>query len=80
MSEGKHPRTGEQLVEQRVPHEYKTARRLGGDYWLYVVFHCATTPQLHVVQDAARLGWKPVVAIEHYAVGVGEILGGSGEQ
>lgn len=25
MSEGKHPRTGEQLVEHRVPHEYKTA-------------------------------------------------------
>src|SRR5688500_16129732 len=25
MSEGKHPRTGEQLVEQRVPHEYRTA-------------------------------------------------------
>src|SRR5512145_1744239 len=25
MSEGKHPRTGEQLVEQRLPHEYKTA-------------------------------------------------------
>lgn len=25
MSEGKHPRTGEQLVEQRLPHQYKTA-------------------------------------------------------
>src|SRR5262245_28874093 len=25
MPEGKHPRTGEQLVEQRLPHEYKTA-------------------------------------------------------
>ena len=25
MSEGKHPRTGEQLVEQRLPQEYKTA-------------------------------------------------------
>jgi len=25
MSEGRHPRTGEQLVEQRLPHEYKTA-------------------------------------------------------
>jgi conjugative relaxase-like TrwC/TraI family protein len=24
MSEGKHPRTGEQLVNQRLPHEYKT--------------------------------------------------------
>ena len=25
MSEGKHPRTGERLVEQRLAHEYKTA-------------------------------------------------------
>src|SRR5579864_8204350 len=25
MSEGKHPRTGQQLVNQRLPHEYKTA-------------------------------------------------------
>src|SRR5919204_1850178 len=25
MSEGKHPWTGEQLVEQRLPHEYKAA-------------------------------------------------------
>jgi conjugative relaxase-like TrwC/TraI family protein len=25
MSEGKHPRTGEQLVAQRLPHDYKTA-------------------------------------------------------
>src|SRR5262245_12879937 len=25
MSEGRHPRTGEQLIEQRLPHEYKTA-------------------------------------------------------
>src|SRR5438874_4050971 len=25
MSDGKHPRTGEQLVNQRLPHEYKTS-------------------------------------------------------
>ena len=28
-------------------NEYKTAERLKRDYWLYVVFNCGTTPELH---------------------------------
>ena len=55
-------------------HEYDTAVRLGKDYWLYAVFNCAGTPQLHDVQDPARLGWKPVVMVEHYQVGADAIL------
>jgi hypothetical protein len=55
-------------------NEYKTAERLKKDYWLYVVFNCATTPQVHLVQDPARLGWEPIVTIEHYHVGAKEIL------
>lgn len=47
-------------------NEYKTAERLKGDYWLYAVFNCAATPELHAVQDPARLGWTPIVVVEHY--------------
>ncbi|HLG63851.1 MAG TPA: helicase-related protein [Ktedonosporobacter sp.] len=47
-------------------NEYKTADRLKGDYWLYVVYNCATTPELHPVNDPTRLDWVPRVRIEHY--------------
>jgi len=55
-------------------NEFKTAERLKKDYWLYVVFNCDTTPEVHVIQDPARLGWKPVVKIECYHVGANELL------
>lgn len=55
-------------------NEYKTAERLKKDYWLYVVFNCATTPEVHLVQDPARLGWEPVKVVEHYHVGAEQIL------
>ena len=47
-------------------NEYKTAERLKSDYWLYVVFNCGSTPELHPIQDPARLGWQPVAKVEHY--------------
>ncbi len=50
-------------------NEYKTAQRLGQDYWLYVAFNCATTPELRIVQDPAQLDWEPLVKIEHYRLG-----------
>lgn len=56
-------------------NEFKTAERLKGDYWLYAVFNCGSTPAVHSVRDPARLGWKPVVKVEHYMVGSSEILG-----
>jgi len=56
-------------------NEYKTAERLKEDFWLYVVFNCSTNPEVHVINDPARLGWKPIVKIEHYHVGANEILG-----
>jgi superfamily II DNA or RNA helicase len=56
-------------------NEYKTAGRLKNDYWLYVVFNCASTPEINVVQDPARLGWQPLVKIEHYHIGADKILG-----
>jgi superfamily II DNA or RNA helicase len=48
-------------------NEYGAAERLGLDYWLYVVFHCATpNPSLNKLRDPAKLRWEPVVKIEHY--------------
>jgi hypothetical protein len=59
-------------------NEYKTAERLKKDYWLYAVFNCAADPKVHLVQDPARLGWQPVVKVEHYHVGAEQILAASG--
>ena len=50
-------------------NEYQTAKRLRGDYWLYVVFDCAAAPRLIPVQDPVRLGWEPVVRVEYYQAG-----------
>lgn len=50
-------------------NEYRTAERMKNDYWLYAVFNCAGTPELHVVRNPARLGWQPVMAVEHYRIG-----------
>lgn len=55
-------------------NEYKTAERLKQDYWLHVVFNCATTPEVHEIQDPARLKWEPVQKIEHYHVAADQIL------
>ena len=56
-------------------NEYQTSVRLKGDYWLYVAFHCAGTPQLHTIQNPAELGWKPVMSVEHYQIGADQIKG-----
>ncbi len=61
-------------------NEYKTAERLKKDYWLYTVFNCASAPQVHLVQDPARLGWQPVVKVEHYHLGAEQILGAESSQ
>jgi len=49
-------------------NEYRTAERLKGEYWLYAVFNCRATPELNTVRDPGRLGWKPMVTVEHYVV------------
>ncbi|MGC9965736.1 MAG: helicase-related protein [Syntrophobacteraceae bacterium] len=55
-------------------NEFKTAERLQNDYFLYVVYNCATQPEVYVIQNPALLGWKPVVMIEHYQIGSEAIL------
>lgn len=59
-------------------NEYKTAERLQKDYWLYVVYNCASKPEIHRIQDPVRLGWEALVKVEHYHVGAEKILRGSG--
>ena len=54
-------------------NEYRTAERLKNDYWLYAVFNCAGTPELHTIQNPARLGWQPIVKVEHYQIGAQSI-------
>ena len=55
-------------------NKYKTAERLKQDYWLYVVFNCATTPDVHPIQNPVTLGWEPLVKIEHYHVSAEKLL------
>jgi superfamily II DNA or RNA helicase len=68
-------RAGTDLVALS-PNEYRTAERLKQDYWLYVVFNCGSVPEIHTIQDPVRLGWEPLVKIEHYYVGAKKILQG----
>ncbi len=55
-------------------NEYRTAERLKQDYWLYVVFNCALQPEIHPIQDPARLDWEAFVKVEHYHVNAAQIL------
>ncbi|MEI6332131.1 MAG: helicase-related protein [Pseudanabaena sp. ELA645] len=55
-------------------NEYRTAERLNQDYWLYVVFNCATQPEVHPIQDPAKLDWEAVMRVKHYQVGADQIL------
>ena len=58
-------------------NEYQTAVRLKADYWLYVAFNCAGTPQLHTIRNPAQLGWQAVMAVEHYQLNSQSLLAGA---
>jgi hypothetical protein len=47
-------------------NEYLTAERLKAEFWLYTVFNCGGTPELHTVQNPMRLAWDAILAVEHY--------------
>ena len=48
-------------------NEYKTAQRLGNDYWLYIVSDCARPDhKIDILRNPATLDWEPVVRVEHY--------------
>ncbi len=51
------------------PNEWLMANRLGDDYWLYVVEHCRSQPQLYTIQNpAAVLSPEEVVEVVRYLV------------
>ena len=48
-------------------NEYKTAERLKQDYWLYIVFQCATDePSLNILRDPTPLRWEAITTVERY--------------
>ena len=47
-------------------NEYRTAQRVANDFWLYVVFQCASDkPSINILRNPATLDWQPIVKIEH---------------
>ena len=61
-------------------NEWTKARQLAEDYWLYVVFDCASTPRLHIVRDPANaLPEELVKEIHRYSVEKDAILGAAQE-
>jgi superfamily II DNA or RNA helicase len=51
------------------PNERRVAEDRRDCYWLYVVTHCNTTPQLRdPIKDPARLQWTEVVKVAHYRI------------
>ncbi len=55
-------------------NEYKTAQRLSDDYWLYVVFNCASQPQVTIIQNPARFDWEPLSKIDCYRIAAETVL------
>jgi len=58
-------------------NEYKAAQSLGDDYWLYVVFNCASEPQVTAIQNPARLEWEALSKIDCYRIGADGLLRGT---
>lgn len=51
------------------PNERRVAEDRRDCYWLYVVTHCNTTPQLRApIRDPARLEWTEVTKVAHYRI------------
>ena len=56
------------------PNEHRVAEDRPDCYWLYVVTGCAGTPTLRPpVRAPARLGWKEVSQVAHYALEVASL-------
>lgn len=55
-------------------NEYKTAQRVGDDYWLYVVFNCASQPKVMFIRNPARFDWEPLSRIDCYRIGAETLL------
>jgi len=56
------------------PNERRVAEDRRDCYWLYVVTNCDAEPRLTTIKDPARLGWQEVTKVQHYAIGVAELI------
>lgn len=53
------------------PNERRVAEDRRDCFWLYVVTHCSTEPQLQEpIRDPARLDWNEVTKVAHYYLSV----------
>ena len=70
-------RAGEGVVALS-DNEYRTAWRLKGDYWLYVVFNCGVDAgrgaDIYPIRDPARLPWEPMQQVVQYRVDAATIF------
>ncbi len=56
------------------PNELRVAQDRRDCYWLYVVTHCNTTPQLREpIKDPARFPWHEVTKVAHYHLSIAEL-------
>ncbi|MBW4634586.1 MAG: hypothetical protein KME30_22565 [Iphinoe sp. HA4291-MV1] len=39
-----------------------------------MILNCASTPEVYPIEDPVRLGWEPLVKIEHYHVSAQKTL------
>ena len=77
------PRSGElRLIEVKglaaatgsillTPNERRVAEDRRDCYWLYVVTHCASVPELQEpIRDPARFPWREITKVAHYYLSV----------
>lgn len=56
------------------PNERRVAEDRRDCYWLYVVTHCKSDPQLQEpIKDPARLEWHEVIKVAHYSLSVNAV-------
>ena len=61
------------------PVEVIVGQRLRDDYWPYVAFDCATSPNVWLIRNPEKLGWVPVAKVEHCHVSTEAILEAANE-
>jgi hypothetical protein len=42
-----------------------------------MMYHCTTKLEVHVIQHPIRVGWEPIVKVEHYHANAARILAAS---
>ena len=56
------------------PNERRVAEDRRDCYWLYVITHCKSQPQLQTpIKDPARLKWNEVTKVDHYYLSVNAV-------